>query len=255
MSKANRTKTPVAKVSGPSLTPTISYLDTYIKPFVDPDIYFKYHALIERLEHRGPKIPQIRKEYRQLLKKLVEGDEDLKDMHNDCAKLHNKRNAGKHTRYHFPVFDEEEEKVDEVARGDTVLQEEEVEEEDSITEQDAVMVEDEVVEEKEDDAADEVATPVEQINDTIVLPATEPERRFPVSALSYLAWLRKRKVRFPNAFPRHAECIVLGEHFGRPARMVYDEILFHWGLETDSKFGKWHREHRLVVLGEDPLFE
>jgi hypothetical protein len=31
------------------------YLDTYIKPFVGPDIYSKYHALIERLEHRGPR--------------------------------------------------------------------------------------------------------------------------------------------------------------------------------------------------------
>jgi hypothetical protein len=36
---------------------------------------------------------------------------------------------------------------------------------------------------------------------------------------------------------------------------VYDEVLFHWGLETDSRFGEWYRELGLEVLGEDPLFD
>jgi hypothetical protein len=74
------------------------------------------------------------------------------------------------------------------------------------------------------------------------------------SSISYLAWLYHRKTRFPTAFPVYAECIAIGKHLGRSPHKSYDEILYHWGLETDSKYGLWYRQHRLEVLGEDPMF-
>jgi hypothetical protein len=235
----NRTKTPVTKVTTAASSPVskaMQHLDTYMKPFVDPDIYAAYHPMIGKLETRGPKEAKLRKELHARLKKLVWDDGDIREMHNECAKVHNKRFEGKHARYLLPIFGEEEEKVDEAAGQDTVMSGVEMGEEEGAS------------------TADKVAQAVEEINEMIVLPTTERDHVSAPAALSYLAWLHQRGVRFPDAYPRFAECIALGKQFGRIPRLVYDEVLFHWGLETDSKFGKWYRENRLEVLGDDPIF-
>ncbi|KAF1844982.1 uncharacterized protein K460DRAFT_416321 [Cucurbitaria berberidis CBS 394.84] len=75
------------------------------------------------------------------------------------------------------------------------------------------------------------------------------------AAQSYLAWLYQRQTRSPTAQPVYPECIAIGKRLGRPPHKVYDEVLYHWGLETDSRHGEWHRQNRLKVLGEDPRFD
>ncbi|KAF1937387.1 hypothetical protein EJ02DRAFT_458773 [Clathrospora elynae] len=72
------------------------------------------------------------------------------------------------------------------------------------------------------------------------------------SAISYLAWLQQRQKRFPTAHPHYPECIAIGKRLSRSPHYVYEDVLYHWGLETDSVYGAWHRQHRLQVLGEDP---
>jgi hypothetical protein len=106
----NRNKIPITKVTSASrsMSHTLLYLDTYIKPFVDPDIYSIYHPIIAKLRTRGHKDPQFRKESHARQRKLVEGDEDIKQLHNDCAKVHNKRYEGKNPQFHLPVFGEGE---------------------------------------------------------------------------------------------------------------------------------------------------
>jgi hypothetical protein len=56
------------------------YLDTYIKPFVDPDTYSTYQPIIAKLGTRGHKDPQYRVESHARLEKLVQGDEDMKEL-------------------------------------------------------------------------------------------------------------------------------------------------------------------------------
>tara|TARA_R110002003_G_scaffold284_5_gene18290 strand:+ start:4694 stop:6379 length:1686 start_codon:yes stop_codon:yes gene_type:complete len=75
------------------------------------------------------------------------------------------------------------------------------------------------------------------------------------SAQSYLAWLRRRRVRFPSVPPNASECALIAKELGRHRSELYDEVLWHWGLETDSKWGDWHKQNRLKVLGEDPRFD
>jgi hypothetical protein len=75
------------------------------------------------------------------------------------------------------------------------------------------------------------------------------------SAKSYLAWLHHRQTRFPTAAPNSAECILIAAKLEMPAAQVYEDVLFRWGFETDSKFGAWHRQNRWKVLGEDPRFD
>ena len=75
------------------------------------------------------------------------------------------------------------------------------------------------------------------------------------SAASYLAWLRQRDTRWPTVWPNFPECVAIGKKLGKPTSKVFEEILYHWLLETDGRRGEWHKEHRLEVLGEDPLFD
>jgi hypothetical protein len=98
-----------------------------------------------------------------------------------------------------------------------------------------------IVEEMMSSVAENVAIAVEGINKIIILPTIERDHTASTSAISYLAWLQKRKVRLPKVHLQYAECIAPGERLGRAPRLVYDEVLFHWGLETDSRFGEWHR--------------
>jgi hypothetical protein len=251
----NRTAvTKVTQVSHPN-APTMAYLDIYIKPFVDPDTYFTYQPIIAKLGTRGHKNPQYRVESHARLEKLVQGDEDMKELHNECAKVHNKRFEGKNPRFHLPVFGEEGEKADGGAGRDSEMPHAPEDEIDSIAGRDPETPYPSVVVDMNPSAADKVAIAVAEINKSIILHTTERDRLpSKTSALSYLAWLQQRKVRFPRVHPHCAEFIALGKRSGRAPRLVYDEVLFHWGLETDSEFGEWHREHRLDILGEDPLF-
>jgi hypothetical protein len=244
----------VTKASRPN-SPTMLYLDTYIKPFVDPDTYSKYQPIIARLGTRGHKDPQYRVESHARLEKLVQGDEEMKELHNECAKVHNKRFEGKNPRFHLPVFGEVGEKAESGAGRDSEMLDAPHENMDDIPGRGLETPHPPIVADMSPSAADKVAVAVEEINQMIILPTTERDR-LPsnTSAMSYLAWLQQRKVRFPKVHPHYAECIALGNRFGRAPRLVYDEVLFHWGLETDSKFGEWHRKHRLEILGEDPLF-
>jgi hypothetical protein len=84
--------------------------------------------------------------------------------------------------------------------------------------------------------------------------APDPYSMLKQSATSYLAWLRQRRTRFPSARPVYPECVAIGKLLGRSPHKTYDEILYHWGLEIDSKYGAWYRQRRHEVLGEDPIF-
>jgi len=75
------------------------------------------------------------------------------------------------------------------------------------------------------------------------------------SVQSYLAWLQHRQTRFPTTPPNSSEVILVAEKLNRSEAKVYDEILYRWGLETNSKCGAWYRQNRLTVLGEDPRFD
>jgi hypothetical protein len=75
------------------------------------------------------------------------------------------------------------------------------------------------------------------------------------SAKSYLAWLHHRQTRFPTAAPNSSECIAIAKKLGRLHVHVYDEIVYHWGLETSSEWGGWYKENRQEALGEDPRFD
>jgi hypothetical protein len=75
------------------------------------------------------------------------------------------------------------------------------------------------------------------------------------TAQSYLAWLNQRQTRFPIAAPNYSECVSIAGKLERPPGYVYDEILHHWGFETDSRWGEWYRQNRSMVLGEDPRFD
>ncbi|KAH8700064.1 hypothetical protein GQ44DRAFT_786201 [Phaeosphaeriaceae sp. PMI808] len=72
---------------------------------------------------------------------------------------------------------------------------------------------------------------------------------------SYLAWLHLRQVRFPTVAPNSCECAMIARKFGNHPTKVYDEVLYHWGLETGSKDGEWYRRNRVKVLGQDPSFD
>jgi hypothetical protein len=257
MSALRNNRTPVTKVTKAShpKSPTMAYLDIYIKPFVDPNIYSTYQPIIAKLGTRGHKDPQYRVQSHARLEKLVQDDEDMKELHNECAKVHNKRFQGKNPRFHLPVFGEVGGRADGGAGRDLEMPDTPEDETDDIAGRDPETSYPPIVETMSPSAADKVANAVEEINKTIILPTTERDR-LPsnTSAISYLAWLQQRKVRFPKVHPHYAECIAPGKRFGRAPRLVYDEVLFHWGLETDSRFGEWHREHRLEILGEDPLF-
>ncbi|KAH7396953.1 hypothetical protein DE146DRAFT_586411, partial [Phaeosphaeria sp. MPI-PUGE-AT-0046c] len=74
------------------------------------------------------------------------------------------------------------------------------------------------------------------------------------SAASYLAWLHHRHARFPTARPNSSECILVAKKLDRPSASVYEDVLHHWSLETDSRRGNWFKRNRLQVLGEDPKF-
>jgi hypothetical protein len=71
------------------------------------------------------------------------------------------------------------------------------------------------------------------------------------SVQSYLAWLFRRRTRFPITKPNNSECVALVEKLGISVGYVHDEIMYHWGLETDSKWGDWYKQNRLQALGED----
>ncbi|KAH9882190.1 hypothetical protein J1614_001362 [Plenodomus biglobosus] len=75
------------------------------------------------------------------------------------------------------------------------------------------------------------------------------------SASSYLAWLALRKVRWPKVPPFYGECVTIGKKLHRPTPGVFDEVLYHWLLETNSQRGDWHKSQRLRILGEDPLLD
>lgn len=77
------------------------------------------------------------------------------------------------------------------------------------------------------------------------------------SAAAYLAWLRERQTRWPTVCPNRSECVVIATRLSRSKERVkvFDEILFHWLLETDSRRGSWYKGNRLQVLGEDPVFD
>jgi hypothetical protein len=75
------------------------------------------------------------------------------------------------------------------------------------------------------------------------------------SVQSYLAWLQHRQTRFPTAPPNSSEIILIAEQLNRPEATVYDDILYRWGFETNSKCGAWYKQNRLTVLGEDPRFD
>jgi hypothetical protein len=75
------------------------------------------------------------------------------------------------------------------------------------------------------------------------------------SARSYLAWLHQRQTRFPTAAPNSSECIAIAKKLERLHAHVYDEILYHWGLETSSEWGGWYKKNRQQALGEDPRFD
>lgn len=77
----------------------------------------------------------------------------------------------------------------------------------------------------------------------------------PPSAASYLAWLHHRQVRFPTAMPNSSECVLLAKKMGRSSASVYEDALYHWGLETDSRRGNCCKQNRLHLLGKDPVFE
>ncbi|KAH7082917.1 hypothetical protein BKA63DRAFT_501850, partial [Paraphoma chrysanthemicola] len=71
----------------------------------------------------------------------------------------------------------------------------------------------------------------------------------------YLAWLAHRRSQFLTAPPNSTECISIAKKLGRSSVEVYDGIMWHWGMETSSKLGEWHKQNRLQVLGEDPVFD
>ncbi|KAH3904360.1 hypothetical protein HBH56_235020 [Parastagonospora nodorum] len=75
------------------------------------------------------------------------------------------------------------------------------------------------------------------------------------SVHSYLAWLQHRQTRFPTAPPNSSEIILIAEQLNRPEATVYDDILYRWGFETNSKCGAWYKQNRLTVLGKDPRFD
>lgn len=74
------------------------------------------------------------------------------------------------------------------------------------------------------------------------------------SAISYLLWLQQRQTRFPTMQPLWPECVALGQRLGRSSHKVFDEVLYHWGLETESQRGEYNRTHRLEVLRHDLVF-
>ena len=84
-----------------------------------------------------------------------------------------------------------------------------------------------------------------------------PIFHFPIagSVRSYLAWLHHRQTRFPTVAPNSSECVLIANNVGRHPAIVYDEVLYHWGFETDSNWGEWYKQNRLKVLGEDPRFD
>jgi hypothetical protein len=89
-------------------------------------------------------------------------------------------------------------------------------------------------------------------------PAPAPAKTEPIAALTarcFLAWLRSRGKRFPTVPPNTSECAGLGLKLGVPKWRVYDVVLRHYLLETDSRRGQWHKEHRMQFLGEDPVFD
>jgi hypothetical protein len=81
------------------------------------------------------------------------------------------------------------------------------------------------------------------------------ESKQALSARCYLAWLHNRRKRFPTVPPNSSECAGLATKLELPKWKVYDEVLRHYLLETDSRRGQWHKERRLELLGEDPVFE
>jgi hypothetical protein len=105
-------------------------------------------------------------------------------------------------------------------------------------------------------AADPTAhtEPAADVEPTAATDLTPPVAR-DQSVQSYLAWLHQRQTRFPIAKPNYSECVALGKRLGRPALHVCDEIMYRWGLETDSRSGDWYKQNRLQVLGEDPRFD
>jgi hypothetical protein len=95
-------------------------------------------------------------------------------------------------------------------------------------------------------------TPVEKPQAAAIAPSAHVAKD--QSVRSYLAWLHHRQTRFPIAVPNRSECVMIAKKLGRPPGYVYDEILYRWGFETDSRWGKWYKQNRLLVLGKDPKF-
>jgi len=93
----------------------------------------------------------------------------------------------------------------------------------------------------------DVATPSTAISPTTLTSAD--------SARSYLAWLHHRQTRFPNVEPKRAEFAIIAERLGRVRHHVFQEAMYHWGLETGNDRSEWYKQNRLEVLGEDPRFD
>jgi hypothetical protein len=186
--------------SPPSALPSLLHLDTYIKPFVDPDTYSTYHTIIAKLGIRGHKYLQFRKESPARLEKLVEGDDDTKELHIDCAKVH-KRFESKNPRFHLLIFGEENVEVDEMGEKVGEVAGEDAEIPDASQEGIGITAGGDletpprpIVEVTSSSVAQKVTIAVEAINKTIIQPTIK--RTPSTSTISYRAWLQQRKVRF-----------------------------------------------------------
>ncbi|KAF2243873.1 hypothetical protein BU26DRAFT_569768 [Trematosphaeria pertusa] len=241
-------------------------IEQTIKNLLTPEDWTAYHDSLATGIKGGPKSPKIRTRVENELREVIDRNRGIAHFHNAYVQLYNDEVPDKE-RFKLPAFpDFEKQEVDDPGvAGDvhTDAKDEhfitrDVEEETDAADGD----EDDGASDSHEEAADaDVATELALHSETEEAEIAQWDHPGPPTEFqgaqrnAYLHWLEYRGEPHPTASPFYSECKTIAEKIGRRSPQVHDEILNHWLLERNSERGRWYREHREDILGEEPRFD